>query len=159
MTSRHQLFASSAQYGSPASSQASSRINTPQPAQSYAGPSSSFGEAKPYVPEQEEYDPKSHKPYSTSMLSQLESQNDEQMEGLSAKVQLLKDVTSKIGVEIRDSSHLLNNLEDTFENASTKLKGTFKRMMIMADNSGIGWRVWLGLFAFIFLCFFFVWVR
>lgn len=92
-------------------------------------------------------------------MDSLESQNDVQIEGLSAKVKLLKDLTVKIGDEVRDSNKLLSDLENSFEGARTKLKMTFNRMIIMADRSGISWRMWLCLFALISLVFFYVWWR
>jgi blocked-early-in-transport protein 1 len=52
---------------------------------------------------------------------------------------------------------MLGDLEENFEKAGAKLKNTFGRMMIMAERSGISWKVWLGLFAFIFIMFFYVW--
>lgn len=50
-------------------------------------------------------------------------------------------------------------MEETFGNAGQKLKGTYKRMMRMAEKSGVGWRAWLIVFAVIFVFFFYVWWR
>lgn len=41
---------------------------------------------------------------------QLEEQNDEHLEGLSAKVRMLKDITVGIGNEVRDSTKDLDSL-------------------------------------------------
>lgn len=103
--------------------------------------------------------PNSKGQYSDAVLSQLESQNDDHIEGLTAKVKILKDVASKIGDEVRDSNKLIETMEENFESARVKLKGTFTRMLRMAERSGVGWRAWLLLFAFISLIFFFVWWR
>lgn len=92
-------------------------------------------------------------------MDTLESQNDQQIEGLTAKVKMFKDMTIKIGDEIRDSNKLLEDLGHNFESAQTKLKVTFNRMILMSERSGIPWKVWLGFFAFIFLMFFYVWWR
>lgn len=100
--------------------------------------------------------PNSKGQYSDTVISQLESQNDEHLEGLSAKVKILKDVACKIGDEVRDSNKLINTMEDSFESARVQLKGTFHRMLRMAERSGVGWRAWLMLFAFIAFCFFIV---
>ncbi|VVT43996.1 uncharacterized protein SAPINGB_P000250 [Magnusiomyces paraingens] len=82
------------------------------------------------------YQTRQESPYqSDSVMDSLESQNDVQIEGLSAKVKLLKDLTVKIGDEVRDSNKLLSDLENSFEGARTKLKMTFNRMIIMADRS------------------------
>lgn len=103
---------------------------------------------------------RANSPYvNDSVMDSLESQNDRHIEGLTAKVKMLKDITLKIGDEVRDSNKLLEDLEHNFEGARTKLKVTFNRMKIMAERSGISWKVWMMLFGFIFLIFFYVWWR
>lgn len=92
------------------------------------------------------------------MLSSLESQNDEALEGMSAKVRMLKDITVAIGSEIRDSTALAEKMNDQFEGTRTRLKGTMKRMLRMAEKTGVGWRVWLGFFAFVIGIFVWVWL-
>jgi len=116
-----------------------------------SAPSSRSG--TPYMPAT----PNSKGQYSDQTLSQLESQSDDQIEGLTAKVRMLKDITVKIGEEVRDSNKLLGSMEENFENVGVRLRGTFTRMMRMAERSGVGWRAWVGLFAFLFLIFFYVW--
>ncbi|KAI9750795.1 MAG: hypothetical protein M4579_006296, partial [Chaenotheca gracillima] len=54
--------------------------------------------------------PNSRGQYSDSVLSSLESQNDNELEGMSAKVKMLKDITVAIGDEIRDSSALADKM-------------------------------------------------
>ncbi|KAI9800419.1 MAG: protein transport protein bet1 [Piccolia ochrophora] len=54
--------------------------------------------------------PNSRGQYSDAVLSELESQNDDQLEGMSAKVKMLKDITVAIGDEIRDSSVLAEKM-------------------------------------------------
>jgi blocked-early-in-transport protein 1 len=44
---------------------------------------------------------------------QLEEQNDDKLEGLSAKVRILKDITVGIGNEVRDSTKDLDSLVST----------------------------------------------
>ncbi|CAG8174551.1 unnamed protein product [Penicillium salamii] len=95
--------------------------------------------------------------YSDAVLSSLESQNDAEVEGISAKVKMLKDITLAIGDEIRDTTHM-TELEDSFDNTRVRLRGTMNRMMRMADSTGVGWRVWLGFFVAVFLLFFYVWI-
>jgi blocked-early-in-transport protein 1 len=90
------------------------------------------------------------------VLSSLESQNDQALEGMSAKVRMLKDITVAIGGEIRDSTAFAEKMNTQFEGASVRLKGTMKRMLRMADSTGVGWRVWLGFFAFVVLLFWYV---
>jgi len=63
-----------------------------------------------------------------------------------------------IGEEIRESSSLAASINDSFENTSVRLKGTMKRMLRMADSTGVGWRVWLGFFAAVWCLFVYVWL-
>ncbi|KAJ5478582.1 hypothetical protein N7530_004091 [Penicillium desertorum] len=100
-------------------------------------------------------DKKGH--YSDAVLSSLESQNDAEVEGISAKVKMLKNITLAIGDEIRDTSHI-TDLNDSFDNTRVRLRGNMNRMLRMAESTGIGWRVWLGFFFAVFLLFFYVWV-
>ncbi|KAK9453330.1 hypothetical protein V1511DRAFT_512964 [Dipodascopsis uninucleata] len=102
--------------------------------------------------------PNSRGQYSDYVMSQLESQNDNELDNLTAKVRILKDITTKIGDEVRDSSKFMQNLENGFDSTRVRLKGTYNRMMRMAERSGISWKVWLGFFAFVFLMFFWVWI-
>ncbi|CAI7572515.1 uncharacterized protein N7487_001269 [Penicillium crustosum] len=100
-------------------------------------------------------DKKGH--YSDAVLSSLESQNDAEVEGISAKVKMLKDITIAIGDEIRDTTHI-TDLNDSFDNTRVRLRGNMNRMLRMAESTGVGWRVWLGFFFAVFLLFFYVWI-
>ncbi|KAI9870871.1 MAG: protein transport protein bet1, partial [Pleopsidium flavum] len=84
--------------------------------------------------------PNSRGQYSDAVLSELESQNDAELEGMSAKVKMLKDITLSIGTEIRTSSALADTLNDSFDNTRTRLRGTMTRMLRMAERTGVGWR-------------------
>ena len=109
------------------------------------------------------------------MLNELESQNDGQVEGIMGKVRQLKDVstplparmervlidgkmTIAIGDEIRDSSALAEKMNDSFDNTRLRLRGTMNRMLLMAERTGVGWKVWLAFFAAVAILFFWVWV-
>jgi len=96
--------------------------------------------------------------YSDAVLSELESQNDEQVQGMIGKVMRLKDLTVQIGDEIRDSTTLAEKMNEGFEGTSRRLRGTMKRMLRMAERTGVGWRVWLGFFAAVVLLFWWVWL-
>ncbi|KAL9601664.1 MAG: hypothetical protein Q9219_002384 [cf. Caloplaca sp. 3 TL-2023] len=96
--------------------------------------------------------------YSDAVLSELENQNDAQVEGISAKVKMLKDITVAIGDEIRDSSKLADTMNDSFDNTRVRLRGTMNRMLRMAEKTGVGWRVWLGFLAAVVLLFWYVWL-
>lgn len=168
---RTQLFSSVSSYNptsSGSNSLAGSRIGTPSiSSSSYAQPSSSsttsnFTNRYPSQQQQQQsqYPQSSPSPYrNDSMLDSLESQNDKHIEGLSAKVKMLKDITVKIGDEVRDSNNLLTNLENNFEGARTRLKGTYSRMVVMADRSGISLKMWLIFFGIVFIFFFYVWLK
>ncbi|KAL2007620.1 hypothetical protein VTN00DRAFT_7602 [Thermoascus crustaceus] len=102
--------------------------------------------------------PNSKGHYSDAVLSSLESQNDSEIEGISAKVKMLKDITLAIGDEIRESSALADKMNDTFDNTRIRLRGTMNRMLRMAERSGVGWRVWLLFFVAVFFLFAYVWL-
>ncbi|TPR08372.1 adenylate kinase family protein [Aspergillus niger] len=95
--------------------------------------------------------------YSDAVLSHLESQNDAEVEGISAKVKMLKDLTVAIGDEIRDTS-TISDLNNTFENTRVRLRGNMNRMLRMAERTGVSWKVWLAFFFAVFLLFFYVWL-
>ena len=67
-------------------------------------------------------------------------------------------MTIAIGEEIRDSTSLAESMNNTFDTTSVRLKNTMNRMLAMAEKTGIGWRVWLGFFAFVILLFWYVWL-
>ncbi|EAS37143.2 V-SNARE [Coccidioides immitis RS] len=96
--------------------------------------------------------------YSDAVLSSLESQNDAEVEGITAKVKMLKDITVAIGDEIRESSAFADKMNDTFDNTRVRLRGTMNRMLRMAERSGVGWKVWLGFFVAVFMLFTYVWL-
>jgi len=102
--------------------------------------------------------PNSRGQYSDAVLNELESQNDGQVEGIMGKVRQLKDMTIAIGDEIRDSSALAEKMNDSFDNTRLRLRGTMNRMLLMAERTGVGWKVWLAFFAAVGLLFFYVWV-
>lgn len=47
-------------------------------------------------------------------------------------------------------------MNDSFDNTTVRLRGTMNRMLRMAEKTGVGWRVWLGVFAAIILLFMYV---
>ncbi|TGZ83879.1 hypothetical protein EX30DRAFT_93777 [Ascodesmis nigricans] len=96
--------------------------------------------------------------YSTQVLEELESQNDEQVDGLSKKVRMLKDITVAIGEEVRSSTSLMEAMNDQFEGTRRKLRGTVNRMMVMAQKTGVGWKAWVVFIALVVAVFFWVWI-
>lgn len=96
---------------------------------------------------------------STAVLDHLEAQNENaQTSLLTSKVSQLKQLSIAIGDEIRESSSLAQSINDSFENTSVRLKGTMRRMLRMAERTGVGWKVWLGFFALVWLIFVYVWL-
>ena len=96
--------------------------------------------------------------YSDAVLSALENQNDSALEGMSAKVRMLKDITLSIGDEIRSSSSLADSMNDSFDNTRLRLRGTMNRMLRMAEKTGVGWRVWVLFFLAVWGIFAYVWL-
>lgn len=87
----------------------------------------------------------------------LEGQNDEQLEGLSAKVKLLKDITVEIGREVQDSATQLSHMNDAFAETSGILSGTFRRMNNMASRQGCRWMWYIMFLVIVFWFFLVVW--
>lgn len=96
--------------------------------------------------------------YSDAVLNELESQNDAQVDGILGKVRILKDMTVAIGDEIRESSALAEKMNEGFDNTRLRLRGTMNRMLVMAERTGVGWRVWLAFFAAVIVLFVWVWL-
>lgn len=67
-------------------------------------------------------------------------------------------MTMAIGDEIRESSALAEKMNDSFDNTRLRLRSTMNRMLLMAERTGVGWRVWLGFFAAVVLIFMYVWL-
>lgn len=67
-------------------------------------------------------------------------------------------MTSAIGEEIRESSALAEKMNDTFDRTRVRLKGTMNRMLLMAQRTGIPWKVWLLFFGLVILLFVYVWL-
>lgn len=87
----------------------------------------------------------------------MEDQNDQKLEGLSARVSMLKEITLNIGTEVRDSTKDMGALGEAFENTSAFLGGTFKKMNHMAKRQG-GWFCNMMLFLlFVIWIFVFLW--
>ncbi|KAI5291077.1 protein transport protein bet1 [Ascosphaera aggregata] len=123
--------------------------------------------------------PNSRGQYSDAVLSSLESQNDEEIEGISARVKMLKNVslqnekerkrenqltnlwkkiTLAIGDEVRDSTALAEKMNDTFDSTRVKLRGTMNRMLRMAEKTGVAWKIWVCFFMALIGLFWWVWV-
>ncbi|KAF8559384.1 hypothetical protein OG21DRAFT_1480736 [Imleria badia] len=98
-----------------------------------------------------------HAPSGHRYTDDLEGQNDEQLEGLSAKVKLLKDITIGIGNEVRESTVQLSQMNDAFAETSGILAGTFRRMNNMAERQGCRWLWYIIFLVLVFWFFIVVW--
>ncbi|KAJ7102140.1 protein transport protein BET1 [Mycena belliarum] len=98
------------------------------------------------------YEPSGHR-----FADDLEGQNDEQLDGLSAKVKLLKDITIGIGNEVRESTKQLSEMNDAFAETSGILGGTFRRMNNMAARQGCRWLWYIVFLVIVFWFFIVVW--
>ncbi|CAK7895180.1 protein transport protein Bet1p [[Candida] anglica] len=96
--------------------------------------------------------------YNESYLSSLESQNNDELDSMSSKVRLLKDLGVKMGGEINKSMKLNDEITNSMEKGKVTLKKTWGKMIIMSERAGITWRMWLTVFAMVGLWFFWVWL-
>jgi len=118
---------------------------------SSSSPAPSSGRTSPF------YDFKTTEQARQRSAEELESQNDEQLEGLSAKVKLLKDVTLAIGNEVRDSTVQLTHMNDAFAETGGILSGTFRRLNNMSSRQGCRWLWYMVFLVVVFWFFLVVW--
>lgn len=153
-TDRHALLAGGAYPSS--SSLSAYRSSSPYDSNPYASTSNSNGSSsyhssdfvgapkkEPPVGSQSSYGDgifgRAASAYSATRTAEdLEEQNDQRLEGLTARVSMLKEITLNIGTEVRESTKDLGTLGEAFESTSAFLGGTFKRMNKMAKRQG-GW--------------------
>lgn len=103
------------------------------------------------------FDQSSYQPSGHRYADDLENQNDEALEGLSAKVKLLKDITIGIGSEVRESTIQLSQMNDAFTETGGILAGTFRRMNNMAERQGCRWLWYIVFLILVFWFFIIVW--
>ncbi|KAF7306735.1 SNARE complex subunit [Mycena indigotica] len=101
--------------------------------------------------------PYNYEPTGQRFADDLEGQNDEALEGLSAKVKLLKDITVGIGNEVRESTKQLSEMNDAFAETGSILSGTFRRMNNMAARQGCRWLWYIVFLVIVFWFFLVVW--
>jgi len=118
-------------------------FNTPTP--------SSSGRSTPF------HDYSSGAQHSSRSAEEVESQNDERIEGLTAKVKLLKEVTIAIGTEVKDSATQLSQMNDAFAETSGILSGTFNRLKRMSSRQGCRYIWYIMFLAAVFWFFIVVW--
>ncbi|KAG9292123.1 hypothetical protein G9A89_005267 [Geosiphon pyriformis] len=64
----------------------------------------------------------------------LESQNDEKVEGLTGKVKLLKEITLNLGEAVKESNNLISNMADEYSKTGNYMGGTMNRLKILAKT-------------------------
>ncbi|CAG8456661.1 4785_t:CDS:2 [Acaulospora morrowiae] len=75
--------------------------------------------------------------YSISETLDLESQNDEKIEGLTGKVKLLKEITLSIGESVKESNALISTMSDEYSQTGNFLDGTMNRLKILAATQNM----------------------
>lgn len=127
-------------------------LGLPEPSSGYFHTPPHSGRSSPFDPQAQAHAPSGHR-----YVDDLEGQNDEALEGLSAKVKLLKDITIGIGNEVRESTVQLSQMNDAFAETSGILSGTFRRMNNMAARQGCRWLWYIVFLAIVFWFFLVVW--
>lgn len=93
-----------------------------------------------------------------SYLLSLESQNNDEIDSMTEKVSMIKNLGVKMGTEINKSIKLNDNITDNMEKGKITLKNTYNRMVVMSERAGISCKLWLLVFFVVFLWFFWVWL-
>ncbi|KAF9319069.1 protein transport protein bet1 [Podila horticola] len=91
-------------------------------------------------------------------LMSLESQNEEELSGLHSKVAMLKKITMDIGIEVRESTMYLGELDQDFGRAGGLLNSTYTRLKVMASTQNgrymcymVSFCVFIFFFAYFFI--------
>lgn len=105
------------------------------------------------------YEQPAKKDFNSSMLSQLEDQNENELGAMNEKVKQLKNLGLRMGTEIKNSEINMQSLNQTFDATRGKLKNNFNRMMIMAENAPIGVKRWAIFFVVVIIIFWLVRLR
>lgn len=96
--------------------------------------------------------------HNEAFLNSLESQNNDEVDLMSQKVNALKNLGLRMGSEINRSVQLNADINNNFERGKVTLKNTYTKMVVMSQRAGILWRMWLAFFSMFFLWCFYVWL-
>ena len=96
--------------------------------------------------------------HNEAYLLSLESQKDEDFNGMSSKVAALKNLGLQMGDEINKSIKLNEDITDKFERGKISLKHTYNRMIDMSRAAGLTWKMWLIFFLMFFTLCFYLWL-
>ncbi|CAI2178905.1 15075_t:CDS:2 [Funneliformis geosporum] len=97
--------------------------------------------------------------YTPNAHLDLESQNDDKLEGLTGKVKLLKEITLSIGESVKESNILVGAMSDEYSRTSSSLGGTMnklKRLAVTQNSHFTWWLIFLIVITFIFLYYIFL---
>lgn len=94
-----------------------------------------------------------------AFLASLEEGNNQEMDEMSQKVGMLKDLGVRMGLEINKLLKLNDEITNLFELGRVKLKNTMNQMIIMSKRAGITWKMWLLVLLVVGVFFFWVWIR
>ncbi|KAH3661362.1 hypothetical protein OGAPHI_006769 [Ogataea philodendri] len=132
------------------------------PSRQFNGGSATSPQDDPYLngKSTSPYDGSEHKKkdYNASLMSQLESQNDETVGNLGSKIAALKSLSLMMGDEINKSKLNLSALGGDMDQTRNRIRTNFNKMVIMADKTGISWKIWLLFFTLVFWFFMWVWL-
>ncbi|KAI8371381.1 uncharacterized protein BYT42DRAFT_580041 [Radiomyces spectabilis] len=90
-------------------------------------------------------------------LEHLESQSDERITGLSAKVKLLKTITGKIGDEIKHGNSIIDTMNDQFSNTGGILGKTMRNFKVMAEKESGATMCYLMFFVIVMVILLYYW--
>lgn len=92
-------------------------------------------------------------------LALLEAGNNDEMDLMGEKVNMLKNLGLRMGTEINKLIKLNDEITNSFEQGKVTLKNTYNKMVIMSQRAGITWRMWATVFAIVVFFFLYVWIK
>lgn len=96
--------------------------------------------------------------HNEAYLLSLESQNNEDIDGMGQRIAMMKDLSVRMGTEINKSIKLNDNITDNFEKGKVTLKNTYNKMVIMSERAGISCKTWFIVFGVVVMFFLWVWM-
>ncbi|EXX69828.1 hypothetical protein RhiirA5_347421 [Rhizophagus irregularis] len=92
---------------------------------------------------------------STSPHLDLESQNDEKIEGLTGKVMIFKEIALSIGESVKESNNLISTMSDEYSGTSSYIGGTMDKLKRLSNTQSSHFTWWLIFLVLITLIFFY----
>ncbi|ODV93388.1 hypothetical protein PACTADRAFT_5171 [Pachysolen tannophilus NRRL Y-2460] len=102
--------------------------------------------------------PSGQKDYSSSLMDQLESQNNVEINEMTEKVKLLKNIGLKMNTELNSSSINIKSLNENFEKMLPVVKRYGTRVGVIGRDGWFTFKGWLIFFGLVFLIFFIRWI-